>query len=142
MALSVAASGSSAGRRHRPGCAPAEEKVVNVYNWSDYIDPATLEQFTAETGIKVNYDVFDSNEVLETKLLAGNTGYDVVVPASPERQIAGVFRSSTGPAAEPPTWTPNCSAWPARSGNGLGNHMWATASATTGKVGIAGRGQP
>jgi len=73
----------------------AEEKVVNVYNWSDYIDPATLEQFTAETGIKVNYDVFDSNEVLETKLLAGKTGYDVVVPGANflERQIkAGVFQ--------------------------------------------------
>ena len=54
-----------------------------------------LEQFTAETGIKVNYDVFDANEVLETKLLAGKTGYDVVVPRRPfmERQIkAGVFR--------------------------------------------------
>jgi putrescine transport system substrate-binding protein len=76
--------------------ASTEEKVVNVYNWSDYIDPKTLEQFTAETGIKVNYDVFDSNEVLETKLLAGNTGYDVVVPSASflERQIkAGVFRT-------------------------------------------------
>ncbi len=75
--------------------APVEEKVVNVYNWSDYIDPAMLEQFTAETGIKVNYDVFDANEVLETKLLAGNTGYDVVVPSASfmERQIkAGVFQ--------------------------------------------------
>ncbi len=75
--------------------ASAEEKIVNVYNWSDYIDPKTLEQFTTETGIKVNYDVFDSNEVLETKLLAGNTGYDVVVPSASfmERQIkAGVFR--------------------------------------------------
>jgi putrescine transport system substrate-binding protein len=78
-----------------PAAAPAEEKVVNVYNWSDYIDPKMLEQFTAETGIKVNYDVFDSNEVLQTKLLAGNTGYDVVVPSASflETQIkAGVFR--------------------------------------------------
>jgi putrescine transport system substrate-binding protein len=78
-----------------PAAAPAEEKVVNVYNWSDYIDPKMLEQFTAETGIKVNYDVFDSNEVLQTKLLAGNTGYDVVVPSASflEVQIkAGVFR--------------------------------------------------
>ena len=75
--------------------AAGEERVVNVYNWSDYIDPAMLEKFTAETGIKVNYDVFDSNEVLETKLLAGNTGYDVVVPSASfmERQIkAGVFQ--------------------------------------------------
>jgi putrescine transport system substrate-binding protein len=75
--------------------APAGEQVVNVYNWSDYIDEAALEGFTKETGIKVNYDVFDSNEVLETKLLAGNTGYDVVVPTAAfmERQIkAGVFQ--------------------------------------------------
>ncbi|MCJ7453335.1 MAG: polyamine ABC transporter substrate-binding protein [Steroidobacteraceae bacterium] len=78
-----------------PAAAPAEEKVVNVYNWSDYIDPAMLEAFTAETGIKVNYDVFDNNEVLQTKLLAGNTGYDVVVPSASflELQIkAGVFQ--------------------------------------------------
>jgi putrescine transport system substrate-binding protein len=78
-----------------PAAAPAEEKVVNVYNWSDYIDPAMLEKFTEETGIKVNYDVFDSNEVVETKLLSGNTGYDVVVPTASflERQIkAGVFQ--------------------------------------------------
>ena len=75
--------------------APAGDQVVNVYNWSDYIDEAALEGFTKETGIKVNYDVFDSNEVLETKLLAGNTGYDVVVPTAAfmERQIkAGVFQ--------------------------------------------------
>jgi len=75
--------------------APAEEKVVNVYNWSDYIDPAVIEGFQKETGIAVRYDVFDSNEVLETKLLAGNSGYDVVVPSAYflERQIqAGVFR--------------------------------------------------
>jgi len=78
-----------------PAAAPAEEKVVNVYNWSDYIDPAMLEEFTKETGIKVNYDVFDNNEVLQTKLLAGNTGYDVVVPSASflELQIkAGVFQ--------------------------------------------------
>jgi len=72
-----------------------EEKVLNVYNWSDYIDPTVLEDFTRETGIKVNYDVFDSNEVLETKLLAGRTGYDIVVPSASfmQRQItAGVFQ--------------------------------------------------
>ncbi|WP_321499407.1 polyamine ABC transporter substrate-binding protein [Breoghania sp.] len=71
-----------------------EEKVVNVFNWSDYIDDSILEDFTKETGIKVVYDVFDSNEVLETKLLAGGTGYDVVVPTGSflSRQIkAGVF---------------------------------------------------
>ena len=72
-----------------------EEKVVNVYNWSDYIDEEILSEFEAETGIKVVYDVFDSNEILETKLLAGGTGYDVVVPSGTflSRQIqAGVFK--------------------------------------------------
>jgi putrescine transport system substrate-binding protein len=76
--------------------AMAQERVVNVYNWSDYIDESILAEFTAETGIKVVYDVFDSNEILETKLLAGGSGYDVVVPtASPfmARQIqAGVYQ--------------------------------------------------
>jgi putrescine transport system substrate-binding protein len=74
--------------------AGAEEKVLNVYNWSDYIDPQVIEDFQKETGIKVRYDVFDSNEVLETKLLTGNSGYDVVVPSAYflERQVkAGVF---------------------------------------------------
>lgn len=71
-----------------------EEKVLNVYNWSDYIAEDTIANFEARTGIKVNYDVFDSNEVLEAKLIAGSSGYDVVVPSAPflERQIqAGVF---------------------------------------------------
>ena len=74
----------------------AQERVVNVYNWSDYIDQSVIEEFTKETGIKVVYDVYDSNEILETKLLAGGSGYDVVVPtASPflARQIqAGVYQ--------------------------------------------------
>lgn len=73
----------------------AQEKVVNVYNWSDYIDESIIEDFTKETGIKVVYDVFDSNEILETKLLAGGTGYDIVVPTGTflARQIeAGVFQ--------------------------------------------------
>ncbi|MBX2853906.1 MAG: polyamine ABC transporter substrate-binding protein [Rhodobacteraceae bacterium] len=77
------------------GLATAQDKVVNVYNWSDYIDEEILAEFEAETGIKVVYDVFDSNEVLETKLLAGGTGYDVVVPTGSflSRQIqAGVFQ--------------------------------------------------
>jgi putrescine transport system substrate-binding protein len=59
----------------------AGDKVVNVYNWTDYIDPAALKRFTAETGIEVRYDVFDSLETLEGKLLAGSSGYDVVVPS-------------------------------------------------------------
>ena len=77
------------------GSALAQERKVNVYNWSDYIDESILEDFTKETGIEVTYDVFDSNEILETKLLAGSTGYDVVVPTGSflARQIqAGVFQ--------------------------------------------------
>jgi len=73
----------------------AEDKVLNVYNWSDYIAEDTLAKFEAETGIKVTYDVFDSNDVLEAKLLSGKTGYDVVVPSATflARQIqAGVFQ--------------------------------------------------
>ena len=62
--------------------APAEDKVVNVYNWSDYIDEQVLEDFTKETGIKVVYDVYDNNEIVETKLLAGGSGYDIVVPSA------------------------------------------------------------
>jgi putrescine transport system substrate-binding protein len=71
------------------------ERVVNVYNWSDYIDPTVIADFQKEYGIKVNYDVFDSNEVLETKLLTGHTNYDVAAPSGAflARQIqAGVFQ--------------------------------------------------
>ena len=88
IAASVALVMASAG-------AMAEEKVLHVYNWSDYIAPNTLEEFQKETGIKVVYDVFDSNEVLEAKLLAGSSGYDIVVPSNPflAKQIrAGVFQ--------------------------------------------------
>ena len=73
--------------------AAAEE--VRVYNWSDYIDESLLEKFEQETGIDLIYDVFDSNELLETKMLAGNSGYDVVVPTGTflQRQIAaGAFQ--------------------------------------------------
>ena len=66
-----------------------EEAVLNVYNWSDYIAEDTIANFEAETGIKVNYDVYDSNEIVDAKLLAGNSGYDIVVPSGNfvERQI-------------------------------------------------------
>ncbi|MDB5597613.1 MAG: polyamine transporter substrate-binding protein [Hyphomicrobiales bacterium] len=73
----------------------AQDRVVRIYNWSDYIDTKVLDEFTRETGIKVVYDTYESNEMLETKLLAGNTGYDVVVPSGTflQRQIqAGVFQ--------------------------------------------------
>src|SRR5205085_9469630 len=75
--------------------AMAQERVVNFYNWSNYMAPGVLEDFTKETGIKVVYDTFDANETLETRLLAGKSGYDLVVPSGYflERQIkAGVFQ--------------------------------------------------
>ncbi len=66
------------------GIAPvgAQERVVNIYNWTDYIDPSVLADFTKETGIKTRYDMFDSLETLEAKLLAGHSGYDVVLPSN------------------------------------------------------------
>ncbi|MCB1499902.1 MAG: polyamine ABC transporter substrate-binding protein [Bauldia sp.] len=78
-------------------CLPlaAQQAEVRVYNWSDYIDPKLLTQFEEETGIKVVYDELESNQILETKMLAGNSGYDVVVPSDSylQRQIAaGVYR--------------------------------------------------
>ena len=97
VALGVITAGCSG--RDEPAAADRDErgepKVLNVSNWSDYIDEDVLAAFEAEYGIDVNYDVFDSNEVLETKLLAGASGYDVVVPSANflERQVrAGVFR--------------------------------------------------
>ena len=72
----------------------AAEKVLHIYNWSDYIAEDTIKKFEAKTGIKVTYDVYDSNEVLEAKMLAGSSGYDIVVPTSDflQRQIAaGVY---------------------------------------------------
>ncbi len=84
LALALAAFGAQAD----------EEKILNVYNWSDYIAEDTIAKFEAQTGIKVTYDVFDSNEVLEAKMMTGSSGYDVVVPTGDflERQIAaGVY---------------------------------------------------
>ncbi|MBF0249425.1 MAG: polyamine ABC transporter substrate-binding protein [Alphaproteobacteria bacterium] len=73
-----------------------EEKSLNVYNWSDYIASDTISRFTAETGIKVNYDVYDSNEMVEAKLMAGNSGYDVVFPSAlpflANQVKAGIYR--------------------------------------------------
>src|SRR5687768_12854836 len=106
LALLIAACGDKPAGESTPagesapaagGAAPETdaEKVVNVYNWSDYIDDTVIADFEKEYGIDVTYDVFDSNEVVETKLLAGNTGYDIVVPSASflERQIkAGVFQ--------------------------------------------------
>ncbi len=72
----------AAGATAAPVIETDAEKVLNVYNWSDYIEPSLLQQFEKETGIKVNYEVMDSNELLQTKLQAGRTGYDVVVPSA------------------------------------------------------------
>ena len=107
--------------------------MVNVYNWSDYVESSVLTDFTAQTGIKIRYDTFDSNDTLETKLLAGKSGYDVVVPTAYflERQIkAGVFQKLDK------TLLPNlANAWPAISqrlstydpGNLYAvNYMWGT----------------
>jgi putrescine transport system substrate-binding protein len=75
--------------------AKAEQRTVNFYNWSNYMAPGVLEDFTRETGIKVVYDTFDANETLETRLMAGKSGYDVVVPTAYflQRQItANIFQ--------------------------------------------------
>ncbi|GAB2506217.1 extracellular solute-binding protein [Arenimonas alkanexedens] len=96
--LLAAGCAGESGSDGSPGSAqaPAEaSKVLNIYNWSDYIGEDTIANFEKETGIKVTYDVFDSNELLEAKLMSGNTGYDVVVPSLTflSRQVqAGVFQ--------------------------------------------------
>ena len=72
-----------------------EQKILHIFNWSDYISEEAIEDFEKATGIKVVYDTFDSNEVLEAKLMAGKSGYDIVVPTASfmQRQIsAGLFR--------------------------------------------------
>ena len=80
--LSAAALAATAALWGPPAAAQEEEKVLNVYNWSDYIAEDTLKNFEKETGIKVRYDNFDNNEIVHAKLVAGKTGYDVVVPSS------------------------------------------------------------
>jgi putrescine transport system substrate-binding protein len=111
----------------------AQERTVNFYNWSNYVAPGVLEDFTKETGIKVVYDTFDANETLETRLLAGKSGYDVVVPTAYflQRQItANVFQKLD--KAKLPNLA---NAWPMVTrqlaiydpGNQYGaNYMWGT----------------
>jgi putrescine transport system substrate-binding protein len=116
-----------------PMAAKAQERTVNFYNWSNYIAPGVLEDFTKETGIKVVYDTFDANETLETRLLAGKSGYDVVVPTAYflQRQItANIFQKLDK------SKLPNlANAWPAVTkrlaiydpGNlYAANYMWGT----------------
>jgi putrescine transport system substrate-binding protein len=113
--------------------AKAQQRIVNFYNWSNYMAPGVLEDFTRETGIKVVYDTFDANETLETRLLAGKSGYDVVVPTGYflQRQItAKVFMQLDK------SKLPNlANAWPVVTkrlatydpGNDYGaNYMWGT----------------
>src|SRR5262245_62754565 len=113
--------------------AAAQERVIHFYIWSNYMAPGVLEDFTRETGIKVVYDTFDANETLETRLLAGKSGYDVVVPTGYflQRQItAKVFLKLDK------SKLPNlANAWPVVTsqlatydpGNNYGaNYMWGT----------------
>src|ERR1700680_800210 len=113
--------------------AKAQQRTVNFYNWSNYMAPGVLEDFTKETGIKVVYDTFDANETLETRLLAGKAVYDVVVPTAYflQRQItANVFQKLDK------SKLPNlANAWPVVTkqlaiydpGNQYGaNYMWGT----------------
>src|SRR3954463_404549 len=113
--------------------ARADERIVNFYNWSNYMAAGVLEEFTKETGIKVVYDTFDANETLETRLLAGKSGYDLVVPTAYflQRQIkANVFQKLDK------SKLPNlANAWPFVTkqlaiydpGNQYGaNYMWGT----------------
>ncbi|MGD0490313.1 MAG: polyamine ABC transporter substrate-binding protein [Steroidobacteraceae bacterium] len=100
-ALAVLSACGAHGRSATPTAGTASsgnddrEKILNIYSWMDYIAPDTVANFEKETGIKVRYDTFDNNEVLETKLLTGHTNYDIVVPTENyfDRQLhAGVYR--------------------------------------------------
>jgi putrescine transport system substrate-binding protein len=96
LALGAALASAAAVRAaDAPPMAADEPKVLNVYNWSDYIADDTIKNFEKATGIKVTYDNYDNNEILHTKLVAGHTGYDIVVPSAhfAKQQIeAGLFR--------------------------------------------------
>jgi putrescine transport system substrate-binding protein len=85
--------------------AQGESKVLNIYNWSDYIADDTIKNFEKETGIKVRYDNYDNNEILQAKLVAGKTGYDIVVPSAhfAKTQIqAGLYQKLD--RAQLPNW--------------------------------------
>ena len=78
-----ACGGGKPARRYRAATAGGAGKVLNLYIWSDYLAPNTLSDFEKQTGIKVHVAYYDTNETLETKLLAGTSGYDIVVPRPP-----------------------------------------------------------
>lgn len=90
-------------------CAQAEEPKVNIYNWYDFIAPTTLKDFQAQTGIQSAYDVFDNSEVMQSKLMAGRSGYDVVVATGdllPNLIKAGVLKELIAPNCRTcPIWT-------------------------------------
>jgi putrescine transport system substrate-binding protein len=89
-ALALCACGRSGGTHDSTAAADADSKVLNLYTWSDYLGPHTLDEFQKRTGIKVRVSYFDTNETLESRVLTGHSGFDVVVPTAPylERQIA------------------------------------------------------
>jgi len=91
VTLAVGVTGCGRGRDETSSAAAeSEEKVLHVYNWTDYIAPSTITDFEARSGVKVVYDTYDASEVVETKLLTGNSGYDVVVVSSgPTLRLVG-----------------------------------------------------
>jgi len=89
------ASGTAAVADSQRARSDESENILNVYNWSDYIGPSVVSDFEKESGIKVHYDVYETNEMMEVKLLSGHTNYDIVVPGGSffEREVrAGVYR--------------------------------------------------
>ena len=91
-AVPVAAAPAPAAEPAKPaGPVLDAEKVLNIYNWPDYIPEGMLAKFEEETGVKVNYNTFENNEALHAKLVAGNSGYDIVVPTAgfAKKQITG-----------------------------------------------------
>ena len=104
-ALFLAACGGQADAPAGDGAKPDGngKRQVNVYNWSDYITPETLERFTRETGIEVVYDVYADNETLDAKLVAGQSGYDVIFPSAPfaQQHIANNLYAALDKAALP-----------------------------------------
>lgn len=96
LIVTMAATIVSAGLLASGAASAQEEKILNVYNWSDYIAEDTIKNFEKETGIKVRYDVFDTNEILHAKLVARKTGYDIVVPSDTFAQLqiqGGLFKT-------------------------------------------------
>ena len=93
--LTAACSGNSSPPPQASTTTTASENVLNIYNWSDFIGPSIISDFEKESGIKVHYDVYETNEMMEVKLLSGHTNYDIVVPGGSffEREVkAGVYR--------------------------------------------------